>query len=263
MAKILWLIWVVLFLCYFISKPTRSSHGLNYTHHFHVIEEGFTGDADAFHAKCCACAEWEPTIIINFWAHILSPGSSNVPPYHHKCMGKVVLCIFLNAVRTWKLWNASDSFACIRRGGQEGALSSKVCRLRPQRVQQHPRPLTKSDGRQKRWLLHSTCYLWESAALPSPSSFPARPGSTEITFCSRSAHARLLIKLGKWIPWGSEARLSVCLIYGPSLAWYNGTAALGVLCHPAFRGCHFSMARHERGFEEHFAVADYCVSGYN
>lgn len=157
------------------------------------------------------------------------------------------------------------SSACICPGWQEGALSSKVCRLGWQRVQQHLRALTKSYSRRKRQLLHSTCYLWESAALPSPSSIPASPGSTEITFRSRSAHARLSIKLGKRMPWGSKARFSACLIYGPSLAWYNGSPALGVLCHPAFRWCHFAMAGHERGFGEHFAVvvADYCVSGYN
>lgn len=157
------------------------------------------------------------------------------------------------------------SFACICPGCQEGALSSKGYRLEQQRVWQHLRALTKSYSRQKHQLLLSTCYLQDSAALPSPSSFPASPGSTEITLHSRSAHARLLIKLGIRITWGSKARFSVCWTYGPCLAWYNGSPAVSVLCHPPFRGCHFAMAGHERGFEEHFVVmvGDYCVSGYN
>lgn len=92
------------------------------------------------------------------------------------------------------------SFACICPGWQAGALSSNVHRLGWQRVRQHLRALTKSYGRQKQRLLCSTCYLRESAALPSPSSFPASPGSAEITFRSRSAHARLSIELGKGIP---------------------------------------------------------------
>lgn len=74
-------------------------------------------------------------------------------------------------------------------------LLSKVCRLGQQMVWLHLRALTESYSRQKQRRLHSTCYLWESAALPSPSSFPASPGSTEITFQSRSAHARLSMKL--------------------------------------------------------------------
>lgn len=39
------------------------------------------------------------------------------------------------------------------------------------------------------------------STLLSPSSLSASPGSTKITFCFRCAHARLSMKLGKWIPW--------------------------------------------------------------
>lgn len=145
-----------------------------------------------------------------------------------------VLCIFFfSAVRTGKLRNVSGFFCMsfvqagkkvlylARSAGWDAKGSGSIWEL-----------LTKSYRRGKWWLLHSTCYLWESAALPSPSSFPASPGSAEITFHSRSAHARLSIKLGKRIPWGRKARFSVCLIYGPSLAWYNGGPAVGILCHP-------------------------------
>lgn len=64
----------------------------------------------------------------------------------------------------------------------------------------------------------------QQRCLPPPA--PASPGSAQITFGSRSAPARLSIEGGKRVPGGSEARASVCLIYGPSLAWYNGSPAV-------------------------------------
>lgn len=84
------------------------------------------------------------------------------------------------------------------------------------------------------------CKLWQTKAAPvafhllsaavssaaCPLQLPASPGSAEITFGSGSAPARLSTQRGKGIPAGSRARFSVCLIYGPSLACYNGSPAV-------------------------------------
>lgn len=124
--------------------------------------------------------------------------SSTVPHYQHKCIEIWFSIHFFSDVRSWVLWNASD-FICMH-------LSRPAWRCRGrQRAQQHWRAVPRSQSTQKQPLLHSTCYLWESACCLPPPACPQVLGSTKITFCFRSAHTRLSMKLGEWIPcreWG-------------------------------------------------------------
>lgn len=97
-----------------------------------------------------------------------------------------------------------------------------------------------------------------SAAFPL--QLPASPGSAEITPSSRSAPARLSMEWGKRIPGGSKARLSVCLIYGPSLAWYNGSPAVS-----AFTSFYRMSFWDMKGLKNtlRWWWLTYCISGYN
>lgn len=125
-------------------------------------------------------------------------------------------CIFFNAVRTWKLWNAWDFFhmRLSRLAGKSAGWDSKgPGSIRELEVQV---PADKS----------SACCIPPVISAACPLQLPASPGSAQITFGSTSAPARLSIEWGERVPGGSQARVSVCLIYGPSLAWYNGSPAV-------------------------------------
>lgn len=171
------------------------------------------------------------------------------------------LYIFLNAVRTWELWNASDFF-CMRlsrlaggcsvwQGLQAGtakgpaASESLKCKLR----QTKAAPVA----------FHLLSPGVSSAAFPL--QLPASPGSAEITFGSRSAPARLSIKWGRRIPGGSKARFSVCLIYGPSLAWYNGSPAVNAFTS-FYRMSFWDMKGGSKNTLQWWWLT-YCISGYN
>lgn len=124
-----------------------------------------------------------------------------------------------------------------------------VCRLGQRRARQHPRARSASHGRQKQRLLHSTCYLREAAALPSPSSSGKpwqRPDNIRFKICSCQVIDRGR-KTSTWRERGQGFSLLNLWAKSRLVQWESRCQCFHQLLQDVILG-------HERRFEEHFAV---------